>query len=224
MKVSGRRMKKIALFLFLMAALVVVLVIYLNTHIHHSSEKYISKNINVLPFSYTVLVLGAHVQENGQLSFILKDRVDRALELYKAHKVCRFLLSGDHGRKKYDEVNTMKRYLINKGVPQKDIFLDHAGFDTYSSLVRAKKVFDVKSVIIVSQLFHLPRAVYIARKIGLNAYGCPTANDFYERNLYYKFRESLADMKAYFSLMINLNPRFLGNKIPITGDSRKSYD
>jgi SanA protein len=221
---SHSGIKKIALLLFLFAAFVIIFVICLNTHIHHSAEKYISKNIKSLPFSYTVLVLGAHVQENGQLSFILKDRVDRALELYKAQKVCRFLLSGDHGRKNYDEVNNMKKYLINKGVAQQDIFLDHAGFDTYSSLVRAKEVFGVNSVIIVSQLFHLPRAVYIARKIGLNAYGCSVANDFYERNSYYKFRESLANVKAYFSLLFNLNPRFLGNKIPITGDSRMSYD
>lgn len=221
---SFKRLKKIVLFLVSVAMLLIACVILLNTHIHHSSEKYISKSIKSLPFSYTVLVLGAHVQENGQLSFILKDRVDRALELYKSHKICRFLLSGDHGRKNYDEVNNMKKYLINKGVSTKDIFLDHAGFDTYSSLVRAKEVFDVKSVIIVSQQFHLPRAVYIARKIGLNAYGCPTANDFYERNLYYKFRESLADVKAYFSLLFHLNPRFLGKEIPITDDSRKSYD
>ena len=101
----------------------------------------------------------------------MRDRLDKALELYSKGKVKRFLLSGDQGTLKYDEVNNMKQYLISKKVNTKDVFLDHAGFDTYNSVVRAKEVFNVDNVIIVTQHFHLSRAIYIARKNGLNAFG-----------------------------------------------------
>ena len=112
----------------------------------------------------------------------------------------------------------------NKGIPEEDIFLDHAGFDTYSSVVRAEKVFKVKDMIIVSQEFHLPRAIYIARKKGQTAYGYISDNHKYPGMLNMKIRECLANVKAFFSIQFNINPYFLGPEIPITGASNKSYD
>ena len=117
----------------------ILFILGLNLYIKKITENLIFSKVNSISNSYTGLVLGAKVYENGDLSGILKDRVDAAIELYENKKIKRFLLSGDHGRENYDEVNHMKKYLLNKGVPIEDIFLDHAGFDTYNSIYRAKK-------------------------------------------------------------------------------------
>jgi len=117
------------------------------------------------------LVPGALVYGDGRLSWVLRDRVDYAIELYKAGKVKKLLLTGDHGQKDYDEVNAMKDYAAAQGVPEDDIFLDHAGFSTYESMYRARDVFRASRVIVVTQAFHLSRAVYDARRLGLDAEG-----------------------------------------------------
>ena len=150
--------------------------------------------------------------------------MDVAIELYTGKKIKRFLLSGDHGRKNYDEVNSMKNYLLEKGINTEDIFLDHAGFDTYSTIVRAKEVFGVEKAIIVTQEFHLSRAVYIARSKGIEAYGIKADRQDYYSLVRLKIRETIAKVKAFSEVMINKKPRFLGSKIPITGDSKLSYD
>ena len=157
-------------------------------------------------------------------SNFLQDRLDMALQLYTQKKVKRLLLSGDHGTIGYDEVNNMRNYLLERGVDTRDIFLDHAGFDTYNSIVRAKDIFGVNEMIIVSQEFHLRRALFIAEKKGVNAYGIVADQSNYGSLRYLKNREKLACVKAFFEVLINKNPKFRGEKIPITGDSRKSYD
>ncbi len=203
---------------------IAILTVILNFYINHYSVSYIYSNVKDVPAVYTALVPGSLVFSDSSLSTVVKDRVDKAIELYKAGKVKRILLSGDHGRTKYDEVNCMKKYLKDKDIPEKDIFLDHAGFDTYSSIVRAEKVFKVNDMIIVSQAFHLPRALYIARKKGLTAYGCVADNHIYSGMNGVRIREYFANVKAFFSVLFNINPHFLGPEIPITGDSSKSYD
>jgi SanA protein len=209
----------------ILAAIVIsILTIILNFYIHQYSREYIYSSIKDIPFAYTGLVPGSLVFSDSSLSPIVKDRVDKAIELYKACKIKRFLLSGDHGTKKYDEVNCMKKYMKDKGIPEEDIFLDHAGFDTYSSIVRADKVFKIKDMIIVSQEFHLSRALYIARKKGLTTYGFVADKQTYSGIRSMKMREYLANIKAFFSVLFNISPHFLGPEIPITGDSSKSYD
>jgi SanA protein len=194
------------------------------TYIQKTSQKYIYTSIYQIPSKYTCIVLGAHVGNDGTPSTVLADRLDAALELYRKGKVQRFLLTGDHGRKNYDEVNNMKHYLTEKGVPQRDIFLDHAGFDTYNSMVRAKEIFMVKDAIIVTQEFHLSRAIYIARKKGLDIAGYSAVMKDTHPLKYLKFRESIASLKAFGEVLVNRKPKFGGTKIPITGDSRLSYD
>lgn len=185
---------------------------------------YISKDVNSVMPCYTAIVLGASVSNEGELSTVLTDRMLTAIELYRSGKVQRFLLSGDHGRKQYDEVNSMKNFLLANGISSKDVFLDHAGFDTYNSLVRAKKIFDVDKAIIVTQNFHLPRAVYIGRSIGLDTCGVKADRREY-RNMYkLQFREIFANVKAVYEVVFDINPKYLGSKIPITGDSQSSWD
>ncbi|MCK9611561.1 MAG: ElyC/SanA/YdcF family protein [Bacteroidales bacterium] len=220
-KLSKCRLKKIFRYLILC---LVVLFVFANIIIYISSGKYIHSKIDKVPQSYTALIPGASVYASGEPSPILADRLDKGLELYKSGKIKRFLLSGDHGTRTYDEVNGMKKYLEKKGVPDSVLFTDHAGFDTYSSMVRARDVFEVDSVIIVTQKFHLHRALYIARKKGLEAYGYSSDMRKYSSINYLKIRETFANVKAFFEVLFNVSPKFGGEKIPIRGDSSKSFD
>lgn len=174
--------------------------------------------------AFTGIVLGAKVYKNGKLSEVLKDRVEVALQFYRQGKIKRFLLSGDHGQKEYDEVNSMKNYLIKNGVPEANIFLDHAGFSTYDSMYRAKQIFNCEDVIIFTQNFHVKRAVYIANNVGLNAQGIKTDLRNYGIQNSMAVREKLANVKAFLELLIKKKPRYLGKIIPITGNSSKTYD
>lgn len=111
-----------------------------------------------------IIVLGAGVKPTGKPSWMLEDRIIVGEQLYNVNAATKLLMSGDHGRENYDEVNTMKNYAINDGIPSEDIFMDHAGFETYDSMYRAKKIFGAKKVVIVSQKYHLHRSLYIAKK------------------------------------------------------------
>lgn len=219
---TRKRIKAGLISFFVIGVIFVASILLINSHINTIGNRYIVTKIENIKSSYTVLVPGAYVYSNGVLSDVLEDRVLSALRLYKLKKVKRFLLSGDHGKVTYDEVNNMRRFLLKRGVKDVDIFTDHAGFNTYSSIVRAKKVFKVKSLIIVTQKYHLPRALYIARSIGLDAYGYPADRREYPAMKYYKLREVLAKVKAYINVLFNTKPHFLGNPIPITGDSALS--
>lgn len=172
-----------------------------------------------------VLVPGAKVYGDERLSFILQDRVDYAIEIYNAGKAGKLLFSGDHGQTDYDEVNAMMDYAISKGMPKEDIFLDHAGFSTYESMYRARDVFCVKSVIIVTQQFHVSRAVYIARALGLDAVGVNSDPRAYSNATSDAIRESLARVKDFFSVNVFLpEPKYLGDAIPIFGESGATHD
>ena len=207
----------ITIFLLIVSSLII------GKQVRSTAKPYIYSTDSI-PFRYTGMVLGAHVGRDGTPSLVLADRLNTALTLYRKGKFKRFLLTGDHGRKTYDEVNNMKRYLKEQGVPECDIFLDHAGFDTYNSMVRAKEVFQVQDVIVITQKFHLSRALYIAHKKGLNAVGCDAGMTDTSPLKTLEFRESLANLKAFWEVLINKKPKFLGPKIPITGDSKLSYD
>lgn len=217
-------LKKTFLIGLILSILFFISIWLFNHYINQSTSEYIYSNPQEVPSVYTALVLGSYVDKNGNLSSILRERADAALLLYQEGKIKRFLLSGDHGRKNYDEVNGMKKYLLAKGIAQQDIFLDHAGFDTYNSIVRAKEIFEVKDMIVISQAFHLPRALYIAHEKGMNAYGFNADQRKNVQSNYLKFREMFACLKAFIEIAINRKPQYLGDKIPITGNSELSYD
>jgi SanA protein len=171
-----------------------------------------------------VIVLGALVFPGGGVSEMVADRLETAYTLYAAGKAKKILITGDHGTLAYDEVNTMRRYLERKGVPTGDIFMDHAGFDTYNSMYRARDVFQVDAAIIVTQQFHLPRAVYIARKLGLEVQGVAADRHVYRDAKYYELREMAARLKAFGEVVSGKQPVYLGPIIPITGDGRTTHD
>lgn len=199
-------------------------ILALQIHVKKVSRDHIFKEVEQLPKAYTGIVLGASVRPDKSLSLILQDRVDAALLAYQNNKFEKFLLSGDHGGQNYDEVNAMKSYLNKKGVPDTDIFLDHAGFDTYDSMFRARDVFEVKDAIIFTQEFHLPRALYLAKKLGLDVNGFVVDQHEYEGNNRYIRREWLANIKAWTELNIEKQPTYSGPIIPITGPSKVSHD
>ena len=204
-------------YFILVVLLVLLLTSYLSYHIKSETEQYIYDDIKKIPETYTALVLGASVRSNGELSTMLRDRVESALLLYERGKVTRFLVSGDNRTTNYNEPVAMKKYLQERGVPEEDIFMDFAGFDTYDSVYRASYIFEVDNAIVVSQRFHLPRAVYIARSMGLNFYGYNGDRREYELESRNRFREIAANVKAWLELLINKEPHFKGDKIPITG-------
>ena len=160
-----------------------------------------------------ILVLGCKVY-GERPSAMLRDRLDRAIELYRSGVSDRLLMSGDHGRADYDEVHAMKKYAMEKGVPEEAIFLDHAGFSTYESMYRARDVFAVQRPLIVTQRYHLYRAVYDARRLGLDADGAAAApNEYYKT--YNDLRELLARNKDFVFTVLKPKPTFLGEPIPI---------
>lgn len=179
-----------------------------------------------VPVKQAALVLGARVYAEERPSPILEDRLATALELYQSKKVQKLLVSGDHGRTDYDEVRAMRKYFTDRGVPAADVFMDHAGFDTYDSVYRARDVFQAESLVIVTQEFHLPRALYIAKRLGIDAAGIVADRREYtagatRRNT---LREPLARIKAFGSVTFGAKPRYLGEPIPITGDGTMTDD
>ena len=164
-----------------------------------------------------IIVLGCLVRPDGELSDMLRDRLDTAVELYKKGAAPKLLMSGDHGTKEYDEVNAMKNYAIECGVPSEDVFMDHAGFSTYETVCRAKEVFCAKKALIVTQEYHLYRALYIAEMIGLEAYGVPADLHVYAGQTKRDLREFLARNKDFIMCIFKPAPKYLGDPIPLTG-------
>ena len=178
------------------------------------AKPFIWSDINSLPNAQTALIPGAAILYNGDLSPVLRDRVDAAIYLYKSGKVEKILVSGNNSTVDYNEVNPVRNYLLKEGIPSDVIFLDHAGFDTYSSMYRARDIFLVSSIIVVSQSFHLPRAIFIARSLGIKAYGYNA--DVGSYSFYNYFRELFANVRAVFDLAFLRTPKYLGNTIPIS--------
>ena len=170
-----------------------------------------------------IIVLGCRV--NGETpSPMLSDRLIRGVELYDMNAAPKLLMSGDHGRVSYDEVNAMKQFAIDRGVPSEDVFMDHAGFSTYETMYRAKEVFAAKRVIIVTQKYHLYRAVYIAEQLGLEAYGVDSDLQSYIKQPYYNAREILARDKDFVKVIFKPKPTYLGEVIPISGSGDLTND
>jgi len=191
----------------------------INIFVYTTGKKFI-KTITELHEADAILLLGASVKSNGLLSPVYKERADRAAQLYAMGKAGAILVSGDNREVNYNEVTPAVAYLAKeKSVPASDVFSDYAGFDTYNSVYRAKEIFGVKSVIIVSQAEYLPRALYLAREVGIEAQGIPAGD---ELSLFGWFRERFASIKAFFDAVTHYEPEFLGKKIPISGDGRES--
>jgi len=169
-----------------------------------------------------ILVLGCLVKDNGIPSDMLADRLCRGVALYQMGVAPKLLMSGDHGREDYDEVAAMKRYAIDAGVDSAAVFMDHAGFSTYESVYRAKEIFQCKKILIVSQEYHLYRALYVAQELGLEAYGVGADYHNYRNQVSRDLREVLARVKDVGTAILRPLPTYMGDVIPISGNGDKT--
>ncbi len=211
-------MKRLFFFIALGFGLLIAVILVTNIVIFLGAKPYIYDDAIDAPNAEAALIPGAAIFQDGSLSSIFIDRADMAIKLYEAKQVSKILVSGDNSTVSHNEVNPVRLYLISKGIPDQDIFLDHAGFDTYSTMYRARDIFGVTSVLIATQSFHLPRAVFIARRLGITAYG---VNADVGHMLFRNYvHEVLANEKAALNLIFHRQPKYLGDTIPIMGDGR----
>ena len=171
-----------------------------------------------------IIVLGCKVWEDGRPSHMLQDRLERAISLYRLGAAPKLLMSGDHGTQEYDEVNAMKQYAIDAGIPSEHIFMDHAGFSTYETVYRAKEIFGAEKVVIVTQQYHLYRALYIAEKLDVEAYGVASDYRTYAGQTMRDLREILARCKDFVTTILKPQPTYLGEAITVSGDGNITND
>lgn len=171
-----------------------------------------------------IIVLGCQVRDDGSLSDMLHDRLWRSVQLYESGVSAKLLMSGDHGQNDYNEVGAMKQYAVDRGVPSEDVFMDHAGFSTYETMYRAKEVFQARKVVIVTQEYHLYRAIYIAEKLGLEAYGVASDLQSYVGQFNRDIREVMARCKDFGMCIFKPEPTYLGEAIPVSGNGNATND
>ena len=218
-------MKKVLKYGIIAIIIIAVIVININLYVKISINKKILKEEDYKKLSDIdcIIVLGAGIW-NNKPSPMLEDRLLEGIDLYKNNVSNKIIMSGDHGRAEYDEVNIMKNYAIEKGVKSEDIFMDHAGFSTYESIYRAKEIFKAKKVVIVTQKYHLYRALYIAKQLDLEAYGVGADPRQYVGATYREIREILARDKDFIKCIFKPNPTYLGETIPVSGNGDATND
>ena len=216
-------MKTISKIIMFLICILIIGTISINLYMTNYSNKYIIDidSYKELKDLDCIIVLGSGMVGDKPTP-ILEDRLIKGIELYNLGITDKILMSGDHGRVEHDEVNLMKKYAIEKSIPSNNIFMDHAGFSTYETMYRAKEIFKVKKVVLVTQEYHMYRSIYIARKMGIEAYGVITDN--IKGDKYREAREVLARNKDFFNVMIKPKPKYLGEEIPITGDGNLTND
>lgn len=212
--------------IFVSLLIIFVLTISVTISIVNSYKKYIYNLEDIPNDNYAIIVLGAGVRNDGTPSDILADRLETSLEVYRSNLGNVFILSGDHGSEEYNEVRAMKDYIMKDNIDKKIIFMDHAGFSTYDSMYRAKEIFKVEKAIVVTNEYHLSRALYIARRLGIEAYGVKSDKRGYQLMDSYKRREVLAQLKDFFYVnILKPEPTFLGDSIPVNNsDGRVTED
>lgn len=218
-------MKKIIITIIIVIAIITILVITINQYVKATTKNQIIKNgdYSKLKDIDCIIVLGAGIF-GDKPSHMLEDRLLQAIELYKNNVSTKIIMSGDHGREDYDEVNIMKKFAIEKGVPSENIFMDHAGFSSYESIYRAKEIFEAKKIVIVTQEYHLYRALYIANQLGIEAYGVASDQRQYVGAGYREAREIMARNKDFVKCIFKPAPTFLGDTIPVNGNGNATND
>ncbi|MBP5426637.1 MAG: YdcF family protein [Clostridiales bacterium] len=219
-------MKKVMKFgVIVMIIVILGLPVMLNSYVKNSTEQQIinSNDYSNLKDIDCIVVLGAGVWGDYP-SPILEDRLLKGIELYKKNVSPKMIMSGDHKNPEYDEVNIMKNFAIGKGVLSEDIFMDHAGFSSYESIYRAKEVFKAKKIVIVTQKYHLYRALYIANSLGVEAYGVDADSRQYFGDVYRELREVLARNKDFVKCVFKPKSIYIGDITPVSGNGDITND
>ena len=218
---SPRRVvKRVILWLLIIGFIGVVALLAINAYVKGSVKDNLlsPEQAAVLEGVDCIVVLGCQVRDDGTPSHMLEDRLRRGVELYYLGAAPKLLMSGDHGTQDYDEVATMKQYAIEAGIPSENVFKDHAGFSTYETVYRAKEIFAADKIIIVTQEYHLYRALYIAQQLGVEAYGVHCDYRSYYGQTMRDIREVLARVKDFGMTIFKPEPTYLGEIIPVSGD------
>ena len=220
-----KKLKKILIALAILIVLGVILVLGINAYVKASTKNQIIKNNDYsnLQDIDCIVILGAGVWGENP-SPMLEDRLLEGIKLYENNVAPKILMTGDHGREEYDEVNVMKKFAMDKGVSSGDVFMDHAGFSTYESLYRAKEIFEADKVVIVTQEYHLYRALHIANELGIEAYGVNSDPRQYVGATYREIREILARNKDFVKCIFKPEPTYLGEVIPVFGNGNATND
>jgi len=201
----------------------VLIVVASNAYIVLSTRGEATGEISELPHAQAAIVPGAQVNPDGTMSSMLADRVHRTVALWRAGKVDRILVSGDHGQWRYDEPDTMRAALMRAGVPGRVIFTDHAGFNTRATMVRARRIFQVESAIVVTQGFHMDRSLYLGKAADIEVHGLTSdLHGYGQKKIQSDVREIFARVKAIGDTALDAGVMG-GPQIPITGDGRASW-
>lgn len=205
--------------------IIVLIILLINFYVKNSTKNQIIEkdDYSTLKNIDCIIILGAGIW-GDKPSPMLEDRLKEGILLYNNEVSDKIIMSGDHGREEYDEVNTMKKYAIENGIPSENIFMDHAGFSSYESIYRAKEIFNAKKVVIVTQKYHLYRALYIANQLGLEAYGVGADPRQYVGAIYREAREILARNKDFIKCIFKPEPTYLGDTIPVRGNGDITND
>ncbi len=218
---------KIIRTLFITGIVLLLCLTLTNIHIINSQKNkiYDVNSISEIQEEYDcIIVLGAGVRPDGTPSDMLLDRLKTGVLAYNSGVSSKIIMSGDHGRKDYDEVNTMKNYALNNGIASVDVFMDHAGFSTYDSMYRARDIFDVKKAVVVTQKYHLYRALYLAESMGIDCIGLSADLNKYRNQESRELREIVARSKDFLSSIFKPKPKYLGDKISVFGDGNVTND
>lgn len=218
-------MKKVLKYGIIVIVVIAIIILGINIYVRLSTKNQIIEEDEYSNLSDIdcIIILGAGIW-GDKPSPMLEDRLLEGIKLYQKGVSNKIIMSGDHGRKEYDEVNIMKNYAIEKGIPSENIFMDHAGFSTYESIYRAKEIFQAKKIIIVTQKYHLYRALYIANKLGLEAYGVGADPRQYVGAFNREVREILARDKDFIKCIFKPEPTYLGDTIPVSGNGDITND
>lgn len=217
--------KKMLKYGIIVIVVLIVLIFGINFYVRLSTKKQIIKESEYSKLSDIdcIIILGAGIW-GDKPSPMLEDRLLEGINLYRNNISDKIIVSGDHGRKEHDEVNIMKNYLIEKGIPSENIFMDHAGFSTYESIYRAKEIFQAKKMVIVTQKYHLYRALYIAKKLGIESYGVGSDPRQYVGATNREIREIFARDKDFIKCIFKPKPTYLGDTIPVSGNGDVTND
>jgi len=218
-------LKILIIIILILCALIGIMMLSINFYVVNKTKSKIvtEKQAKELENVDCILVLGAGIW-GDKPSPMLEDRLLQGITLYNNQTSSKIIMSGDHGKEEYDEVNVMKDFAIEKGVKSEDIFMDHAGFSTYDSVYRAKEIFKAQKIIIVTQKYHLHRALYVAEKLGIEAYGVASDPREYRGQVVRELREVLARDKDFFKCIIKPEPTYLGDTIPVSGNGDATND
>ena len=220
-----KKVLKGGIIVIVVLAVIAIIALGINLFVRLSTKKQIIKEDQYSNLSDVdcIIILGAGIW-GDKPSPMLEDRLQEGIKLYQNNVSDKIIMSGDHGKKEYDEVNIMKNYVVERGIPSENIFMDHAGFSTYESIYRAKEIFQAKKIVIVTQKYHLYRALYIANRLGIEAYGVGSDPRQYVGATNREIREILARNKDFIKCIFKTRPTYLGDTIPVSGNGDVTND